>query len=190
MNGYVGKWVRFNADLELNHGLNVDQDTHIWLLHYLFLEAINQDAQEWAGMWNRHPMRLPQGQRSGRSPLDQFLFGMVQNGARGLQQADDLYAEAGADYGVDWEDLNNTPLAQSALQRELATAALDPPTVAAPPRWSEVNVETLRRSPLTEEQIKQLDQYLSSRVDITSPSMDVRKALWIHALRFFGQLIV
>jgi hypothetical protein len=190
MNGFVGKWVRFNAELELNHGLDVDQDAHIWLLHYLFRDAINQDAQEWAGAWNRHSMRLPRGQRGGRSPLDQFLFGMAQHGIRGLQHSDELYVEDGDEYGVDWEDLNNTSLAQSVLQRELATSVLDTPAAAAPPRWSQVDVETLHLSPLGEEQIQQLDHYLSSRVDITSTSMEVRKLLWIHALRFFGQLMV
>jgi hypothetical protein len=96
---------------------------------------------------------------------------MVQHGVRWLQQTDDLYVEAGADYGVDWEDLNNVPLAQvrysgsSPLQRWFHLQSLPPP----PPRWSEVNVKTLRQSPLTEEQIRELDQYLPSRLDIASP---------------------
>ena len=47
-NGFGRKWKIFFMDLEAHHGLNPTIPEHIWLLHYLFLPAIQQDAQDWA----------------------------------------------------------------------------------------------------------------------------------------------
>jgi hypothetical protein len=86
--GFVRKWANLFRDLEANHGLDVELDSHIWLLHYLFLKYINKDANDWANLWNRHPMQLPQGERSGKSPWDMFFDGMILYGARGLDAID------------------------------------------------------------------------------------------------------
>ena len=42
--------------LESNHGLDVDKDAHIWLLHFLFLGYINIDADAWMRAWNMHTL--------------------------------------------------------------------------------------------------------------------------------------
>lgn len=60
----------------------MDRDAHIWLLHHLFLPAINSDAEQWADAWNNHTLSF-RGERQ-RSPADMYLFGMIQNGPRGL----------------------------------------------------------------------------------------------------------
>ncbi|KAI0371588.1 hypothetical protein BV20DRAFT_1051599 [Pilatotrama ljubarskyi] len=44
--GFGSKWKEFFHQLEAQHGLNVDNDAHVWLLHHLFLEAINRDAEQ------------------------------------------------------------------------------------------------------------------------------------------------
>ncbi|GBE86435.1 predicted protein [Sparassis crispa] len=82
--GFGQKWKNFFLDLEVNHGFNRRLAAHIWLLHYLFLDAINDDAQEWAHAWNSHRLQI-RGERS-RSPRDIFLFSMVQDGPRGLSR--------------------------------------------------------------------------------------------------------
>jgi hypothetical protein len=38
------------------HGLDHDNPHHLWLLHYLFLDAINLDCQEFQAEWNCHPL--------------------------------------------------------------------------------------------------------------------------------------
>ena len=76
--GFEAKWKRFFQDLELHNGLIVNRDAHIWLIHHLFLPAINSDAKEWADTWNNHLLSF-HGEYQ-RSPADMYLFGMIQNG--------------------------------------------------------------------------------------------------------------
>ncbi|KAF9496549.1 hypothetical protein BDN71DRAFT_1482160 [Pleurotus eryngii] len=52
------KWKDFFHDLECNHGLDPQCPGHIWLLHYRFLEAINEDAQEWVEAQNSHKISI------------------------------------------------------------------------------------------------------------------------------------
>ena len=73
-----------------------DLDAHIWLLHHLFLAAINQDADDWASTWNEHKIRL--NDERTRSPRDLFFFGMIENGVRGF---DDVPAAHDDDEDID-----------------------------------------------------------------------------------------
>ena len=50
--GFGSKWKAFFQMLESNHGFDVDKDTHIWLVHFLFLGYINADADAWMQAWN------------------------------------------------------------------------------------------------------------------------------------------
>lgn len=50
--GFGGKWKHFFQDLEAYDALNSGNDNHIWLLHHLFLEAVNDDIHDWIGAWN------------------------------------------------------------------------------------------------------------------------------------------
>ena len=45
---YGQKWKNLFLELETHYGLNPTNLMHIWLLHHLFLEEVNQDAQDWA----------------------------------------------------------------------------------------------------------------------------------------------
>lgn len=76
--GFGHKWKTFFLGLEQNDGLDPSRPAHIWLLQFLFLAAIHQDAQQWAAAWNSHKMQI-RGERS-RSPIDMFLIGMLQQG--------------------------------------------------------------------------------------------------------------
>ncbi len=42
--------------LEAHDGLDINSDAHIWLLHHLFLSAINTDATVWTETWNNHTL--------------------------------------------------------------------------------------------------------------------------------------
>jgi len=80
--GFSSKWKIFFQDLKLHAGLIPDYDSHIWLLHYLFLPAINHNTVEWANTWNSHSISIHHEHQ--RSSKDMFFFGMIQQGSRGL----------------------------------------------------------------------------------------------------------
>ena len=90
---------------------------HIWLTHHLFLNTMNQDAQEWAHAWNSHHLQI-RGERE-QSPWDIFIFSMLQDGPRGVQhfitppteQVDDLVS-----YGIDWDVTDDHKLMNHLLQ--------------------------------------------------------------------------
>lgn len=71
-NSFGVKWKLFFQNLELHEGLDCDSNAHIWLLHHLFLDAINQNALEWAEAWNNHTITI-HGERQ-RSPCDMFFL--------------------------------------------------------------------------------------------------------------------
>jgi hypothetical protein len=201
--GYVRKWADLFRDLEQNHGLNVELQAHLWLLHHLFLASVNSDAVEWALSWNNHPMRLPRGERGGRSPIGLYSTGIATNGVRGFDAIDAAYDEDPENYGVDWADADDQTLTTNLRRRAdearqnapdaFAPAPDPPPNVfvnphSAPPRWSRVVVEPPRASPLTDDEISSLDAHISTRVDRRDRSMDSKRRIWIHALQFSTQL--
>src|SRR6267154_135555 len=73
---FGAKWKTFFQNLKLHEGLDQNSDTNLWL-HHLFLNAINEDALEWAEDWNNHTISI-RGEHQ-RSPQDMFFFGMIQN---------------------------------------------------------------------------------------------------------------
>ena len=52
------KWKLFFRSLEAHDGLSPDQPAHIWLLHHLYLEAINDEVSQWAEAWNSHVVSI------------------------------------------------------------------------------------------------------------------------------------
>jgi hypothetical protein len=174
--------------LEENHGLDVEADSHIWLLHHLFLQHIEHDALQWSKVWNEHPMRLPQGQRNGQSPRYMFVHGMIQNGIRGLEAIDREYDEDPEHYGVDWEDLDNPDLT---LHRIDPYHQADQNRVfshSAPPRWSRVTIDPPAEVPLTAAQVTEMDAYIDRRVGTDNLSMDKHRRRWTLALQYATHL--
>ncbi|KAJ6575999.1 hypothetical protein DFH09DRAFT_1246525 [Mycena vulgaris] len=180
--GFGFKWKQFFIDLEVHHDLNPSLPAHIWLLHHLFLDSVNQDAQEWAAAWNSHHLQI-RGER-GRSPRDMFMFSMLQDGPRGLEYSAQPIEEAVEDpstYGIDWDVANDPGLMTHLLDQN-------------PQDWSERNpfapgLDTLSHvpceppnSPFTVEQIAFIDAELAAEVDVTSRSMHVRRVVWTKAM--------
>ncbi|KAJ7716450.1 hypothetical protein B0H16DRAFT_1666972 [Mycena metata] len=161
--GFGQKWKNFFHDLELNHGLNPRRTGNIWLLHHLFLQAINEDALEWAQAWNSH------------NPRNMFAFSMVQDGPRGILHMAHPVDEPGDDpasYGVDWPDWEN-----------------ENPFHVPPAQLSHVPCEP-PNYPFTPEQVALLDQTLREQVDLTSRNMVICRLVWQEALNicnFFSQ---
>jgi hypothetical protein len=53
---FVRQWKGFFTRLERLHGLDIQNPHHLWLLHLLFLDPINQDCLEFQDTWNSHPI--------------------------------------------------------------------------------------------------------------------------------------
>ncbi|THV01311.1 hypothetical protein K435DRAFT_655548, partial [Dendrothele bispora CBS 962.96] len=75
---FVRAWKGFFLRLEHQHCLNRENPHHLWLLHFLFLESINQDCREFQKDWNAHPIS---GVGHDRSPNDLYFLGKLQHGA-------------------------------------------------------------------------------------------------------------
>lgn len=159
--GFGAKWKGFFEGLEVHHGLNADSSLHIWLLHHLFLEAINWDAYEWAEAWNNHQMTHPTLPTC--SPRELFFNGMLTNGYRGFQPVDTaLSEEDAAEYRIDWQDYDLQELRShhhSHNPQERTFQERDQET-QLPLHFSHVEVPEEACS-LTPEQLEFLDNHLN-----------------------------
>ena len=75
------KWHEFFTILEIQHGLDVNNMNHIWLLHCLYLSDLNTELASFAEGWNQHQMQLCNGPNC--SPANMFGFDMLVHGVRG-----------------------------------------------------------------------------------------------------------
>jgi hypothetical protein len=67
-------WRAFFTRLERLHLLERDDPHHLWLLHSLFIQDIQEDCDEFCKHWNSHPLS---GKGKNMSPLvrsSQFSF--------------------------------------------------------------------------------------------------------------------
>jgi hypothetical protein len=168
------KWWTFFEDLEANHGLNIDTNAHLWLLHTLFLQPLNNDIARWVAAWNHHPMQLPAGERNGQSPCEQFFFGMILHGPRGFEALEPETIDNPDGYGVDWEAADDPGVRQHLAQNnpypdttpgELSSVIVEPPII---------NIET--------HLIDEFMERLGLVVDLNTDDMDVRRHAWIQGL--------
>ncbi|KAH7090148.1 hypothetical protein BKA62DRAFT_626581 [Auriculariales sp. MPI-PUGE-AT-0066] len=206
--GVVNKWHVFFQQLERFDGLDVEVPTHLWLLHHLFLQHINDDLHEWANMWNRHPMSIDHNNRdisdrTSESPLSMYTYGMIRNGARGFSvQAQDVQPEVVPqdaqpevvpheelqDYGVDWPAQERVRRSRRMHNPE---QSYDEPHVepGRPTRFSEVNVVP-PNAPDIPNFIHELDQRLEHSLGHRSASLEGRRLLWMNALRYLHEVTV
>ncbi|KAJ7035753.1 hypothetical protein C8F04DRAFT_1210195 [Mycena alexandri] len=106
-------WLEWFTLLELRHGLDINNITHIWLLHFLFLATINSQLAFFAQSWNQHRIQISHGPN--RSPSDMFVFDMLVNGVRGnqLPAEEEMDEEELEVYGIDWAGLQDDTLLAS-----------------------------------------------------------------------------
>jgi hypothetical protein len=151
-------WGDIFTQLELRHGLNINNMHHIWLVHYLFLPMINFQLSFFAESWNQHRIHIRNGPN--RSPADMFGFDMFVHGLRGnqLPAEQDLDDDELEVYGVDWEGLLDDQLMNS--QRGNNSIAEEWSSwigqVGPPDNLNEVPVDSPPR-PLTDQQMESLD---------------------------------
>jgi hypothetical protein len=111
-------WADAFTDLELHHGLNINNENHIWLLHILFLPILNSQLGLFTQGWNCHRIQIRGGPN--RSPEDMFGFDMITNGIRGDFINDSLSDEELEIYGIDWAAYRDEQVLRSV--RENATS--------------------------------------------------------------------
>ncbi|THU96508.1 hypothetical protein K435DRAFT_819431 [Dendrothele bispora CBS 962.96] len=172
--GFGKKWYRFFLDFEHNHGLDPSNPSHIWLLHHLFLQCIQYDAQEWAEIWNNHHVTI-NGERE-RSPCDIFFFSQIQ----------DVH-----EYGIDWQVINDSDLMAHLLHHNPDEWHYQQgnPMAAGPEAYSCVDVEP-SNCPLTLEEVHFLDSELASHIDCSSRDMAIRCLVWDYALDICNSFFV
>ncbi|KAJ7720708.1 hypothetical protein B0H16DRAFT_1666429 [Mycena metata] len=88
---FARRWRAFFYRLEALHGLDRSNPHHLWLLHLLFLDMINNDCDDFRAEWNCHPIS---GEGHSQSPNDMAFIGQVQHGV----------------YADDYEDVHPTIL--------------------------------------------------------------------------------
>ncbi|KAF8837818.1 hypothetical protein BDN67DRAFT_908587, partial [Paxillus ammoniavirescens] len=122
---FVRRWKAFFLRLERLHGLDQQNPTHLWLLHFLFLDAINEDAQRFIDEWNHHPLSTEKNQ----SPSDLRFLSEVENGIYVEDPYADIHPTLLARYhGVDdpeslplHEDADELDEMRQTLEGEIAT---------------------------------------------------------------------
>jgi len=173
-------WADFFYTLELSAGLNQDNESHIWLLHHLFLPLLNRSLAFFAESWNEHKIAIRGGPR--RSPADLFGFDMLVRGVQGdLITEEDLNLEELEVYGVDWEALENEQILTSRDtnndRSENWTSWISQD--GQPPYLNEVIVEP-PEGPLSEEEVQLIDNTVSQYMD--QANSESRFQMWYQAL--------
>ncbi|KAH9831802.1 uncharacterized protein C8Q71DRAFT_694810, partial [Rhodofomes roseus] len=130
-----------------------------------------------------------------------FIFGMVENGARGIGAARDVrvqrhgpFEDTAVDdpqsYGIDWETLDDPMLMAHHLDNNPDEWESTNPFSAGSNRPNELSVVECEapNCPFSQAEIAALDAELALRVDNMSREMNVRRLLWVEALRICQQL--
>ncbi|THU81709.1 hypothetical protein K435DRAFT_692983, partial [Dendrothele bispora CBS 962.96] len=74
---FVRAWRAFFFRLEDLHQLDRNNPHHLWILHFLFLDAINADTKTFQNEWNSKPLT---GLGHDRSPNEMLLEGILEHG--------------------------------------------------------------------------------------------------------------
>lgn len=190
--GFGLKWKNFFVDLEQSLGLHPEWDAHIWLLHFLFLGSVQEDAMEWAEVWNNHQVRTG----GERSPRDMFFFGQLERGHRdmSMNSPEDLVAPddpAALDdinnYGVDWESLDDPHLLRhhnahnERSNMEAMHGDFSETTNRPQHHLSLVEVPEFD-SPFTDEEFEIMQEHILQLPEMGSRNMEDRKVIWTQAL--------
>ncbi|KAF7334856.1 Integrase catalytic domain-containing protein [Mycena sanguinolenta] len=187
------KWATFFYELEYEEGLCPDNIAHLWLLHHLFIPALNRDALDWADAWNSHKLAID-GERR-QTPHEMFMFGLLEDGPRGIGQLATPLPVAESEVGdvrqlgIDWEAQANPGILNHLAENSALDWDVQNPFAAesTPENLSEVVVEP-PNCPFTPNEVNHLDAELVQIVDVTSRDMTVRKAVWREALRLCNDL--
>lgn len=195
--GVGAKWKLFFQELEYQADLNIDLPSHIWLLHYLFLDKLNHDIMDWANSWNNHRMSIP-GEGT-RTPTDMRWFSMLEDGARGfspLQPAsfeplnEAIDEDEIAEYGVDWDAYQDARIQEHhATANPLDPFAHNPFITHRPDNLNMVHIDESRCPFSPEELVLFTYNYDLLPLEIRSSRiMESHRLLWTYALNICKQV--
>ncbi|XP_038827387.1 uncharacterized protein LOC120026736 [Salvelinus namaycush] len=97
--------------LETEQIIDINNEVHLWTLHFVFLPQVNRDLAVFASQWNHHGLRTEQRQ----SPLQLFVSGSLAMQRANLTAVRDLFTP------------NSTTISSQ------ATTSAPPTTTSAPP---------------------------------------------------------
>ncbi|KAJ7088390.1 hypothetical protein B0H15DRAFT_780666 [Mycena belliarum] len=185
-------WADIFLLLEVHHGLNINNTSHIWLLHYLFLRQINDQLRFFMEAWNQHQIRIRDG--PSRSPADMFGFDMFVHGVRGTNpgqppqpQEQDLTLEELEVHGIDWEALRDDSLLESRQDNNPSDEGSSSwiGRQGPPEHLNEVPVEA-PAGPFSQEELEFLDAVLGHLAGAVGDAEVIQ--LWTEALIVARQL--
>ncbi|KZT19148.1 hypothetical protein NEOLEDRAFT_1078428, partial [Neolentinus lepideus HHB14362 ss-1] len=88
---FARRWRAFLTRLGRLHRLDRKNSSHLWLLHKLYLVAINDDCREFQVQWNAHPIS---GRRTkNRSPADLCFLGQTEHGVYAEEPLDHIHPD-------------------------------------------------------------------------------------------------
>ncbi|KAF9036534.1 hypothetical protein BDP27DRAFT_1528150 [Rhodocollybia butyracea] len=180
--GFGKKWKDLFRALETAHGLNIDNDRHLWLLHHLFLERINNDIDVWIRSWNYHTLssRTQTHQNSSCHVSTRGIFPEPEEEQRG--------DEAYANYGVDWDGIEDPQLLAHHRQHNPADLAglSNEFDRDRPEEMSHVEVPAVQG--LNEQGLASLDEFLHRLPYFSNMDQESLKQLWDSASNFARSL--
>ncbi|KAJ7122623.1 hypothetical protein C8R43DRAFT_899656, partial [Mycena crocata] len=119
---FARRWRGFFQRLKRLHKLDPDNPHHLWLLHYVFLDNINQDCREFQENWNNHPIS---GKGGDQTPADMRLLGELNYG-RYSDDFENIHPEVLERYGNEGDCLADIDLAIAGDQdRHIRHEAID-----------------------------------------------------------------
>ncbi|KAH6894919.1 hypothetical protein BKA70DRAFT_1532224 [Coprinopsis sp. MPI-PUGE-AT-0042] len=184
MTACVGsKWNDFFRHLETNCNLDIDNESHLWLVHYLFLDAINSDLLEWANGWNHHKISTPG--LGNKSPLELRLLSILRHGAIGANES--VEEEDIASYGVDWNEMG-VRANQEHHRAANSNNDLNPFVTPALQDLSVVEVDEAR-SPFNAAQLQEFHNEVERLPMRQSQDMGDRGRLWLLAAEIGRRVI-
>ncbi|KAJ7738779.1 hypothetical protein B0H16DRAFT_1891248 [Mycena metata] len=104
---FARRWRAFFTRLGRLHNLDRKNPGHLWLLHRLFLPALNEDCREFQEEWNLHPISGPM--TIDQSPADIRFLGQTTEGVYRDDPLDGIHPDAiNRYYGVSGPRLRRT----------------------------------------------------------------------------------
>jgi hypothetical protein len=183
------RWKDLFLELETHHGLNPTDPDHIWLLHHLFLQSVDDDAQHWSRVWNNHKIQI--SGEPNASPGEMWFWSQLNDGIRGInedQAADDSLNDPNS-FGIDWDVHEDDRLMAHFRENNAeGEVALRSTNGNVPRRLSIVNCDS-PDSPLPPHLVARMDDELANLIDSRGHDMDLRRRIWIRALRIFLDLL-
>ncbi|KAF5328464.1 hypothetical protein D9758_017014 [Tetrapyrgos nigripes] len=190
---HVGQhWKKFFMHLEIHCRYNVDNVGHIWLLHFLFLDRINQQLSDWINVWNFHTHS-----GTNKTPNDMYHQGIQQFGNRTIdpRQLAPLAAndpvvgneEQLVEYGMDWNAYDQNAIRSHHNEHNNisdGTGAANPFLLETQPEYMNHVEVPSTPCPFSSIDVDNLGRYLQQLPCCHSRDFNDLALLWNYALAY------